>query len=286
MSKVRYPRDTIDEGQTDGRERVEAANDQSDDELGGLGNRGPSDEAGYQQPERPGANLLLDAAGAQPIRQSARVDQFVCRRSRHRAPFIHRGRVGEPRHSPAVRGWAFQPVAPVRKDIASIADRQRLASTLLDHQHGCPAPVDLDHVGQNRLDHFGRETRRWLVEQEDAWLQHQRARYRQRLPLATGESAGPLAGRSARTGKSSNTHEIRSSTPSARVIPPMFRFSRIVRLGNMLSVCGTKAIPGRPAAPAPCQSRHRRRGRRGPARPGGSRRAPSAPSTFQRRLGR
>src|SRR5215213_1099835 len=41
------------------------------------------------------------------------------------------------------RCWTFQPVASVRQDVASIADRQRLAGTLLDHQHGRPAPVDL-----------------------------------------------------------------------------------------------------------------------------------------------
>ena len=48
MSEVRYPRDAIDEGQADGRERVEAADDQSDDELRRLGHRGPSGEGRNQ----------------------------------------------------------------------------------------------------------------------------------------------------------------------------------------------------------------------------------------------
>src|SRR5688500_4507779 len=93
-----------------------------------------------------------------------------------------------------IRRWALQSVAPIRQDVAPVANRQRLAGTLLDHQHGRPAPVDLDHVGQDRLDHLGRETGRRLVEQENARLQHQRARNSQRLPLTTGEAAGPLAG--------------------------------------------------------------------------------------------
>src|SRR5215213_11097891 len=93
-----------------------------------------------------------------------------------------------------IRCWTVQPVAPVCQDVASIANRQRLASTLLDHQHRGPAPVDLHHIAQDRLDHPGGETGRWLVEQENARLQHQRARYCQRLPLTAGETAGSLAG--------------------------------------------------------------------------------------------
>src|SRR5690554_4079129 len=60
----------------------------------------------------------------------------------------------------------FQSVLPTCQHVAPVAEAQRLACVLLDHQDGGPGGIDLHHLLEDHVDHLRRQAGRRLVEQQ------------------------------------------------------------------------------------------------------------------------
>ena len=78
-------------------------------------------------------------------------------------------------------------------DVTAVGDAQRLREVLLRHQHGeLVLVLELLDLVDGTAHQHGRETDRRLVDQQDARVEHQRARQRQHLLLAAAHRAGEL----------------------------------------------------------------------------------------------
>ena len=70
------------------------------------------------------------------------------------------------------------------EDIASSGDRERLASALLDHDHGDVEARQILDEPKGVRDLGGGERGRWLIQNEEAWPGHESAGEGELLPLA------------------------------------------------------------------------------------------------------
>src|SRR5690349_16072290 len=77
--------------------------------------------------------------------------------------------------------------------IPAISNQARFMEILLCHQHGQPELLlQVAHHGHGLMHEQGRESDRWLVDQQQARRGHDRARDREHLLLASAQAAGKL----------------------------------------------------------------------------------------------